>query len=356
MKIAAVEAIAALAREAPSDVAARAYGGEARIFGRGSLIPTPFDPRLILRIAPAVASAAMESGVATRPIADFDGLSRAARPLRVPLRLHHEAGLRRRRRRAPKRVIYADGEDERVLRAAQVVLEEGLAQPILIGRPAVIETRLKRFGLSIRPGRDFELDQSRGRSALPRLCRRRYVEVAGRRGVTPDAARTLVRTNATVIAALAVQRGEADAMICGLEGRFMSHLRHIRDIIGLAPGVSDFAALTLIITAQGRLSSSPTPMCSPIRPPRRSPRWRCSPPRMSAASASSRRSRCCRIPISAATTAQSARKMRARREPAAADAIRNSRSTARCTAIRRCRRRSASASARIRASRARPMC
>jgi malate dehydrogenase (oxaloacetate-decarboxylating)(NADP+) len=150
----------------------------------------------------------------------------------------------------PKRVIYADGEDERVLRAAQVVLEEGMAFPILIGRPAVVEARIKRFGLAIQPGRDFALvnpeDDPRYRDYVTS-----YLEIAGRRGVTPDAAKSLVRTNSTVIAALAVARGEADAMITGLEGRFMSRLRHIRDIIGTAPGVRDLSTMTLIVTNKG---------------------------------------------------------------------------------------------------------
>jgi malate dehydrogenase (oxaloacetate-decarboxylating)(NADP+) len=150
----------------------------------------------------------------------------------------------------PMRVIYAEGEDERVLRAIQVVLEEQLAKPILVGRPTVVEARIKRFGLGVKAGRDFDLinpeDDPRYRSYV-----QSYIDVAGRRGVTPDAARTVVRTNNTVIAALAVIRGEADAMICGVEGRYMSHLRHVRDIIGHLPEVSDFAALALMITSKG---------------------------------------------------------------------------------------------------------
>ena len=152
MKRAAVMAIAALAREAPSDVAARAYGDEARLFGRNSLIPSPFDPRLILRVAPAVAKAAIDTGVATRPIADISAYAEGLQ------RFVFRSGFIMRQifavaRNSPQRVIYADGEDERVLRAAQVVLEEGTAIPILIGRPNVIESRLKRFGLSLRPAR-----------------------------------------------------------------------------------------------------------------------------------------------------------------------------------------------------------
>ena len=150
----------------------------------------------------------------------------------------------------PVRVIYAEGEDERVLRATQVVLEEKLARPILVGRPSVVEARIKRFGLAIKAGQDFDLvnpeDDPRYRSYV-----QSYIDVAGRRGVTPDAARTVVRTNNTVIAALAVVRGEADAMICGVEGRYMSHLRHVREIVGFLPGVSEYAALALMITSKG---------------------------------------------------------------------------------------------------------
>ncbi|MFG1347261.1 NADP-dependent malic enzyme [Xanthobacter autotrophicus DSM 431] len=249
MKMAAVEAIAALARETPSDVVARAYGGETRSFGAESLIPSPFDPRLILRIAPAVAKAAMDTGVATRPIADMDAYIE---------RLDHfvfRSGfimrpLFAKAKQNIKRVIYAEGEDERVLRAVQAVVEEGIARPIIVARPSVVETRLKRFGLSIRAGHDFDLinpeDDPRYRDYV-----RDYVERAGRRGVTPDAARTLVRTHPTVIAALAVHRGEADAMLCGIEGRFVRHLRQVRDIIGLAPGVNELAALSLLITSKG---------------------------------------------------------------------------------------------------------
>jgi malate dehydrogenase (oxaloacetate-decarboxylating)(NADP+) len=250
MKHAAVEAIAQLAREAPSDAVAQGFDtGETQGFGPGSLIPSPFDPRLILRIAPAVAKAAMESGVATRPITNFDEYTALLE------RFAFRSGLVMKpmfakARTQPVRVIYAEGEDERVLRATQVVLEENLARPILVGRPSVVEARIKRFGLSIRAGKDFDLvnpeDDPRYRSYV-----QSYVELAGRRGVTPDAARTVVRTNNTVIAALAVTRGEADAMLCGVEGRYMSHLRHVREIVGFSPDISDYAALALLITSKG---------------------------------------------------------------------------------------------------------
>ncbi len=249
MKHAAVEAIAQLTREEPSDVAAQAYGGVSETFGPKYLIPSPFDQRLILRIAPAVARAAMESGVATRPIEDFDAYMDQLN------RFVFRSGLLMKpiianAKQDPKRVIYADGEDERVLRAAQVLLEDGLARPILIGRPRVIETRCKRFGLKIRPGEEVECidphDDPRYRDYVDTLF-----ELVGRQGVTPEAARTIVRTNTTVIGAIAVRRGEADALITGLEGRFIKHLENIRKIIGVAPGVGDFSTLSLLINSRG---------------------------------------------------------------------------------------------------------
>jgi malate dehydrogenase (oxaloacetate-decarboxylating)(NADP+) len=245
MKHAAVKAIAGLARETPSEVVARAYGGETSLFGRASLIPSPFDPRLMLRIAPAVARAAMESGVARRPIADFDAY--ADQLSRFVFRSGFMMKpLFAKARAAKKRVIYSEGEDERVLRATQVVLEERLATPILIGRPEVIRERIKRYGLPMTIGKDFEVvdpeSDPRYRDYVAT-----YLKVAGRKGVTPGAARTMVRTNTTVIGALALHRGEADALICGLEGRFAARLKHIKDIVGLAPGAKDFAAISLLI-------------------------------------------------------------------------------------------------------------
>jgi malate dehydrogenase (oxaloacetate-decarboxylating)(NADP+) len=250
MKMAAVRAIAALAREEPSDVAARAYSGETPIFGPDFLIPSPFDPRLILRIAPAVADAACKSGVAIRPIEDMaayvDRLTRFVFRSGLVMKPVFSAA----RSATANRVVYADGEDERVLRAAQVVLEEGIARPILIGRPHVIDVRLRRYGLRIRPGTDFEIvnpeDDPRYRDYVELLIR-----LAGRRGVTQEAARTMVRTNNTVIAALAMMRDEADAMICGLEGRFERHLRNVDLIIGRRDGVGDLSALSMLISQRG---------------------------------------------------------------------------------------------------------
>lgn len=250
MKMAAVRAIAALAREEPSDVAARAYSGETPVFGPDYLIPSPFDPRLILRIAPAVAKAAAESGVARRPITDFDvyldQLNRFVFRSGFIMKPIFTAAKTAER----KRVIFSEGEDERVLRAAQVLIEEGIAEPIIIGRPQVIETRLKRYGLRIRPLQDFEVinpeDDPRFREYVDL-----YLQLVGRRGVIPEAARTIVRTNTTVIGALALKRGEADALICGLEGRYEKHLRDVRQIIGKRPNVRDFSALSLLISQRG---------------------------------------------------------------------------------------------------------
>ncbi len=251
MKQAAVKAIAALAKEEPPERGSQPYAGEADSFGPNYLIPPPLDQRLILRIAPAVARAAMESGVAQTPITDFDAyhdrLNRFV--FRSGLIMKPVIGAAK---AAPKRVIYADGEDERVLRAAQVVIEDGLAMPILIGRPSVIDVRCRRYGLKIRPNADFAVinpeEDSRYRDYVEL-----YLDQVGRKGVTPDAARTIVRTNTTVIAALAVLRGDADGMLAGLEGRFIRHVEHIRSIIGVRPGVRDISALSLLISNRGSL-------------------------------------------------------------------------------------------------------
>ena len=250
MKMAAVKAIAALAREEVNEVAAKAIGGDTPIFGPDYLIPSPFDQRLILRIAPAVAKAAELSGVAKRPITDYeaylDQLNRfvfRSGFLMKPIFAAAKAAQK-------KRVIFAEGEDERVLRAAQVLLEEQIAQPILVGRPSIVEARLKRYGLRIRPGTDFELvnpqDDPRYKDYVDE-----YFALVGRRGVIPEAARTIVRTNTTVIGALALRRGDADALICGVEGRYAKHLRDVSQIIGKQRGVLNFSALSLLISQRG---------------------------------------------------------------------------------------------------------
>ncbi|MBO6783816.1 MAG: NADP-dependent malic enzyme [Alphaproteobacteria bacterium] len=249
MKIAAVDAIANLAMQPTSDVVASAYGGKVSKFGPDSIIPSPFDPRLIAEVAPAVARAAMESGVATRPIEDFPAYTE-----RLNQFVFRSGLLMRptfdRAKADRKTIVYAEGEDDRVLRAAKASLDEAIAQPILIGRPDVIQTRVERLGLNFRPGEDCEVidpsDDPRYRDYWTL-----YHELAQRKGVSPNEARTRVRTNATVIAALAVMRGDADAMICGAEGRYDRHLQHIEDIIGIRPGVREMSAVSVLILSRG---------------------------------------------------------------------------------------------------------
>jgi malate dehydrogenase (oxaloacetate-decarboxylating)(NADP+) len=249
MKIAAVDAIAHLAMQETSDVVASAYGGQVSKFGPDSIIPSPFDPRLIVKVAPAVARAAMESGVATRPIKDFDAyveqLSRFVFRSDMLMRPTFD-----RARADLKTVVFAEGEDDRVLRAAKAAIDEGIAQPILIGRPDVVQNRVERLGLTFNPGVDCEVinpqDDPRYRDYW-----QLYHELAQRSGVSPDEARTRVRTNSTVIAALAVMRGDADAMICGTEGRYDRHLQHLQDIIGFQPGVRQMSAVSVLILSKG---------------------------------------------------------------------------------------------------------
>jgi len=245
MKAAAAHAIAQLAHEPALEASATG----ATTFGRDYLIPNPFDQRLILRIAPAVAKAAMDSGVAQRPIADFDAYRDSLTQFVFRSGLVMKPMIERARDQG-KRIAFADGEDERVLRATQVIIEEKIARPILIGRPAVIESRIERFGLALKPGQGFEIinpeDDPRYRDYVSL-----FHSLVGRSGVTPDTARTIVRTNTTVIGALAVKRGEADGLICGLEGRYIKHVRDIKSVLGLAPGALKVSALSMLILQRG---------------------------------------------------------------------------------------------------------
>ncbi|MFS2204884.1 NADP-dependent malic enzyme [Variovorax sp. Varisp36] len=247
MKLACVREIAELTKADISEEVATAYAGQELAFGPDYIIPKPFDSRLILRIAPAVAKAAAASGVATRPIEDMDAyrqhLTRFVYQTGMFMRPVFSAA----KIATAKRVAYAEGEDERVLRAAQWAVDEGVAKPILVGRPAVIEARIKKAGLHIRAGTDFEIvnpeDDPRFRTYWES-----FHKIMGRRGVTPEAAKTMVRRSNTTIAALMLHLGDADAMICGLVGRFDVHLEHIRNLIGLkrdAPGFATLNALTL---------------------------------------------------------------------------------------------------------------
>ncbi len=248
MKLACVRQIADLAKADISEEVATAYAGKELVFGSEYLIPTPFDSRLILRIAPAVAKAAEESGVATRPIKDMEAyrqqLSRFVYQTGMFMRPVFTAA-----KAVPmpeKRVAYAEGEDERVLRAVQVVVDEGLARPILIGRPAVIEARMLKAGLRIRLGNDVDCvdpeDDPRFRQYWET-----YHGLMGRRGVSIEAAKAAVRRSTTTIAALMLKLGDADAMLCGLHGRFDVHLDHVRDVIGVKKGASGFAALNALM-------------------------------------------------------------------------------------------------------------
>ncbi len=245
MKIACVRALAALARKEPSEVVARAFGEQAGGFGPDQIIPKPFDPRLIVELAPAVAKAAMDSGVATRPIADFDAyrqqLSQFVFKSGLIMRPVFEQA-----RATPKRVIFSAGEDDRVLRATQIILDEGIAQPILIGRPEIVRRRAERLGLRFRPGVDVALVDP---SDDPRYDRYwgAYHQLMERRGVSEPTARNLVRTSPTLIAALAVRLGDADAMIAGAYGRFRTHFNHVRDVIGTRQGVQNMAGLSLLV-------------------------------------------------------------------------------------------------------------
>ncbi len=249
MKTACVKALADLAMAEPSEVVQKAYGGDASGFGPDYLIPRPFDPRLMLELAPAVAKAAMDSGVAARPIQDFDAYRQQLSEFVFRSGLVMKPVFERARRR-PMRVIYADGEDERVLRAAQVALDEGLAQPILIGRPDVIHTRVERLGLRFVTGQHVDVINPQSDPRYNAYWQT-YHRLMERKGVQPAAARTIVRTNPTVIAALTVYLGDADAMLCGVEGVYKWHLAHIRDVIGRREDVHDHSAMSLLILPQG---------------------------------------------------------------------------------------------------------
>jgi len=248
MKLACVRAIAQLARMESGDLAA-AYGGDIPCFGAEYLIPRPFDPRLLVMLAPAVARAAMDSGIATRPIADFEAYEE-----KLGQFIYRTGLLMKpvydRARGDRQRVVYAEGEEEVVLRAVQTVIDEGLATPILIGRPDVIAARIERLGLRMRAGVDFELTNI---NSDPRFDEywQQYHALTERRGVTPAAAKNLIRSRPTLIAALMVERGEADALICGLVGRYHKKLGYLRSVFDFDKGVQGTAAMTGVINEQG---------------------------------------------------------------------------------------------------------
>ncbi|HCE28305.1 MAG: NADP-dependent malic enzyme [Verminephrobacter sp.] len=254
MKLACVRQIADLAKADISEEVANAYAGKELTFGPDYLIPTPFDTRLILKIAPAVAQAAMDSGVATRPITDMEAykenLGRFVYQTGILMRPVINAA--KALPDAQKRVAYADGEDERALRAAQNVVDDRIAHPILIGRPAVIAARIAKAGLRIQPGKDVEIcnpeDDPRFRQYWEH-----YHQLMKRNGATTEMAKAAVRRSNTIIASLMVKLGDADAMICGLVGTFETHLERIHSIIGHEAGVADYATLNALMTDRGPL-------------------------------------------------------------------------------------------------------
>jgi malate dehydrogenase (oxaloacetate-decarboxylating)(NADP+) len=248
MKLACVHAIAALAQMESGDLAS-AYAGDPPTFGPEYLIPRPFDPRLLVMLAPAVALAAMESGVATRPITDMEAY------LEKLAQFIYRTGyimkpIYERARADRRRVVYAEGEEETVLRAVQTVIDEKLAYPILIGRPEVIEARIQRMGLRLRAGVDFELTNINDDPRFNEYWQH-YHALTERRGVSPAAAKNLLRSRPTLIAAIMVERGEADAMICGVVGRYHKKLGYIRSVFGLDPGVSCTSAMSGVINDKG---------------------------------------------------------------------------------------------------------
>jgi malate dehydrogenase (oxaloacetate-decarboxylating)(NADP+) len=250
MKRACVYAIAELARKEASDLGS-AYSGETPTFGPEYLIPRPFDPRLLISLAPAVAQAAILSGVASRAMPDInvyrEQLSQFVYRTGLLMRPMFE-----RARADVKRVVYAEGEEETVLRAVQTVVDDGLARPILIGRPAVIERRIEKLGLRLKQGKDFDLTNP---DDDPRFNEywQHYHQIMARRGVTPAAAKAIVRSRGTVIAALMVKRGEADAMLCGIVGKYQGKLKHVIDVIGADPNVSCISAMSVVISDKGPL-------------------------------------------------------------------------------------------------------
>ncbi|MEZ5883204.1 MAG: NADP-dependent malic enzyme [Paracoccaceae bacterium] len=250
MQLACIEGIAALARATTSAEAAAAYRGEKLTFGPDYLIPKPFDPRLIGTVARAVAKAAMETGVALRPIADLDAYKRrldgSVFKSALLMRPVFEAAAT-----ATRRIVFAEGEDERVLRAANAMIEETTDNPILIGRPEVIERRCERAGLPIRPGTDFEIVNPENDPRY-RDYWETYHRLMARRGVTPDLARAIMRTNTTAIAAVMVHRNEADSMICGTFGQYLWHLNYVHQVLG-RDGLRPVGALSLMILEDGPL-------------------------------------------------------------------------------------------------------
>lgn len=246
MKMAAVHAIAQLAHEEAYDAIGIENDDELS-FGPEYIIPRPFDPRLITRVAPAVAQAAAETGVARRPIADMEAYRQKL------ISLTYRSGtlmrplfLQAKELSSLKRIAYADGEDERVLRAAQTIVDENIARPILIGRPNVIDMRIRRYGLRLQPGINVEIVDPEDDYRFNETWQG-YFKLKSRQGVTPDIAKALVRKHNTIIGAMLMRRGDVDGLICGVSTRFYTQLEHIKDIIGLDENAKVFAAMNALI-------------------------------------------------------------------------------------------------------------
>ena len=249
MKLAAVQAIAELARAEQSEIVASAYGDKVTGFGPEYLIPKPFDPRLIVKIAPAVAQAGMDSGVATRPIKDFPAYIQSLNEF-----VYHSGLIMRpvfsQAKRDPKRIVFAEGEDERVLRAIQVALDEGICRPMLIGRTEEMAKKIESAGLRIRPGVDFDVIHHDHCAFFDEHFEQYWTEyhrLMERKGVSPDYARREIRRRATLYGALMVRLGHADGLICGTFGRHDLHREYVQNVIGTAPGVRNYSTMNLLM-------------------------------------------------------------------------------------------------------------
>ena len=295
MKLACVKAIADLAQAEQNDEVARAYAGQELSFGPDYIIPKPFDPRLIVQIAPAVAQAAAESGVAARPIEDIEAYRQKLMGF-----VYHSGQLMRplfaQAKKAPKRVIYADGEDERVLRAVQTVIDEaGPAHPDR--PPSVIEMRIKKFGLRMTPGVNLEIVDPEDDGRFNETWNA-YYQLKGREGVTPAIAKAMIRKHNTLIGAMLLRRGDADALLCGVASKYDNQLKYIDEIIGRKEGQT-YAALNVLMLPDQTLFVTDTHVNENPRP-RKSPASPSRPPTRCCALAWCRRSRCCRTRTSAA--------------------------------------------------------
>jgi malate dehydrogenase (oxaloacetate-decarboxylating)(NADP+) len=246
MEIAAVHAIAELAQAEQNDVVANAYGGETLSFGPEYLIPKPFDPRLMMKIAPAVAKAAVESGVALRPVADYDAYSEKLQSFVYASGQTMKPIFSVAKKAERKNIAYAEGEDRRVLRAVQVVVDEGLARPWLVGRAAIIKRRIEKYGLRLKEGKDYEVinidDDPRYKDYW-----QTYHQLTERKGVTEQLAKIEMRRRLTLIASMLLHKGEVDGMICGTWGSTQQHLTHIDQVIGRRAGVCTYACMNGLI-------------------------------------------------------------------------------------------------------------